>query len=621
MKILAVALAFLVSHFHTTAQTNVAEGVVQVGNIGHFAISEGSGITASSRYTNVVWTHNDGGYQFLFAINRAGDYLGAFQVTGANLIDWEAVCSDGNGNLYLADIGSNGIARTHVAVHRVREPNPADRYGNAEVNKTWYLRFPESRLDCEAFFVLNDYGYLITKPRTTNDLATLFRYPLASSGRSVLLEQVVQFPVTASVTDAGLSADQQRLGIVTTEGVYLYFINGNPASLPTAEREFTRFPNDFMEGGTFVDGGFLTSAETRELWLFTNANFVCTSPPNFTLVPADRSVQLGSSIELEAEVDGCPKPVFQWTFNGAPLADGTNATLSLPSITVNDAGTYVLTASNTFGVITTSVTLTVRTKPDLRITEVMPSPALDATVPTADWWELTSFESQSVDLTGWRFNDSNGLLFDPYVFTAGPIIAPGETIVFIENLTAAEFRNWWGETNLPPGLQIVTYSGSGLSFRITGDTLFLWDNLSTDPNDTVSRADFGIADTGVTFNYDPVTQLFGPKSVLGSNGVLRAASSSDIGSPGRIAAPPLGPNPETNAPPIQPIAVVTLSGDKVRIEFDAIAGARYSLEAREDTASGSWTPTGEFIQAITSSRAFFELERSTGARFFRLRAE
>ncbi|MBK7997176.1 MAG: lamin tail domain-containing protein [Verrucomicrobia bacterium] len=620
MRTIAVALALFFVQLSAPAQTNVAEGVVQVGNITHFAISEGSGLAASSRYTNVVWTHNDGGYQFLFAVNRAGDYLGAFQVTGANLIDWEAIASDGNGNLYLADIGANGIERTHIAVHRVREPNPADRYGNAEVNKTWYLRFPDEREDCEAFFVLNDFGYLITKPRT-NDQVTMFRYPLTSGGRSVLLEEVARISVTAAVTDAGLSADQQRLGIVTTEGVYLYFIKGNPASMQTAEREFTRFPNDFMEGGTFVDGGFLTSAETRELWLFTNANFVCTSPPNFTIVPADRSVQLSSNIELEAEVDGCPKPVLQWTFNGAPLTDGTNATLLLPSITVNDAGTYVLTASNTFGVITTSVTLTVRTKPDLRITEVMPSPALDATVPTADWWELTSFESQLVALTGWRFNDSNGGLFDPYVFTAGPTIAPGETIVFIENLTAAEFRNWWGETNLPAGLQIFSYSGSGLSFRITGDTLFLWDNLSTDPNDAVSRADFGIADTGVTFNYDPLTQLFGAKSVLGSNGVLRAASSSDIGSPGRIAAPPPDPTPGTNTPPAQPIAVPTLSRDNIRIEFDVTAGFRYTLEVREDLSAGEWTATGVSHQATANERTFLEVPRTPATRFFRLRVE
>ena len=619
MRFAIFALILLVLNSRLSAQTNAAEGLIQVGTVSHFAISEGSGLAASRRYQDVIWTHNDGGYQFLFAINRAGDYLGAFQVVGANLIDWEALASDGNGNLYLADIGINGLERSHVAVHRVREPNPSDRYGNASVTKTWYLRFPGVREDCEAFFVLNDHGYLITKPRT-NDQVTLFRYPLSSGGNSVLLEEVTKISVTAAVTDAALSADQQRLGVVTSEGVYLYFIHGNPASIPTAEREFTRFPNDFMEGGTFVDGGFLASAETRELWLFTNSNYVCTTPPGFTLTPASRSVLIGSTIELEAESEGCPKPAYRWSHNGTLLAEQTNASLLLPGVTLDAAGVYELTASNLFGVVTTSVTLTVRSKPDLRITEVMPSGALDATVPTADWWELTSFESQPVDLSGWRFNDSNGGLADPYAFGAGPIIAPGETIVFIENLAPAEFRTWWGETNLPSGLQIISYTGSGLSFRITGDTLLFWDNLSTDPSDTVSRADFGAADPGVTFNYDPVTQLFGGKSQPGSNGVIRAVSSSDIGSPGRIVAPP-DPTPGTNGPPAQPIAEGTLAGENFLIEFDVITGFRYELEAREDLFVGEWAPTGAFVQATASERTFLEVPRTAARRFFRIRVE
>ena len=174
---------------------------------------------------------------------------------------------------------------------------------------------------------------------------------------------------------------------------------------------------------------------------------------------------------------------------------------------------------------------------------------------------------------------------------------------------------------LPAGLQIISYSGSGLSFRITGDTLFFWDNLSTDPNDTVSRADFGIADTGVTFNYDPVVQLFGAKSVLGSNGVLRAASSSDIGSPGRITAPPPDLTPGTNTPPAQPVGVGSITGENMRIEFEAIGGFRYTLEVRDDLATGDWLPAGATIDAATSGRTYFEIPRTNATRFFRLRVE
>src|SRR5688572_32868052 len=95
-------------------------GVTQTGVMRHFAIAESSGLAASRRFPGVVWTHNDGGFQFLFAVNQAGKMLGAFQVVG-NLVDWEDIATDGAGNLYLADTGTNGMARTHVAVHRVKE--------------------------------------------------------------------------------------------------------------------------------------------------------------------------------------------------------------------------------------------------------------------------------------------------------------------------------------------------------------------------------------------------------------------------------------------------------------------------------------------------------------------
>src|SRR5687768_8112521 len=78
------------------------DGVTQIGRMRHFAIAESSGLTVSRRYPGVIWTHNDGGFQFLFAVNRSGKFLGGFQVPG-NLVDWEDIAIDNGGNLYLAD--------------------------------------------------------------------------------------------------------------------------------------------------------------------------------------------------------------------------------------------------------------------------------------------------------------------------------------------------------------------------------------------------------------------------------------------------------------------------------------------------------------------------------------
>jgi hypothetical protein len=231
-------------------------------------------------------------------------------------------------------------------------------------------------------------------------------------------------------------------------------------------------------------------------------------------------------------------------------------------------------------------------------------------VPTEDWWELTSFESQPVNLNGWRFNDNSGGLTDPFVIAGNPIIAPGQSIIFVEDLSATQFRNWWGASNLPLGLPIISYTGNGLSPGASGDGLRLWDNVTADVNDTVASVDFGAATTGVTFNYNPVTQQFGALSQLGVNGVFRAATATDIGSPGRIIGPPPSP-----------LLRVLRSGDQLKIEFDAVGGRRYMLEVRDDFTVDTWSATGDILQPATSGRVFFEREIIGGAQFFRVVAE
>jgi hypothetical protein len=251
--------------------------------------------------------------------------------------------------------------------------------------------------------------------------------------------------------------------------------------------------------------------------------------------------------------------------------------------------------------------LTVRARPDLRITEVMSNPSGGAG--TADWWELTSFESQPVSLTGWRFNDNGGGLNDPFTITGPLSIAPGESIVFVENLNVAQFQSWWG-TNLAAATQIVPYAGNGLSLGANGDGLRLWDNATANVADTVASVDFGASPTGVTFTYDLATQGLSGLSQAGVNGAWRSALGNDVGSPGRIRAVPLAP-----------VLRVQLQPATVRISFEARAGYEYSLEAREDLAGGSWTPTGNSLNANTNGVVTFEPSRSASSRFYRVRVE
>jgi hypothetical protein len=266
----ATGIAFTLSRETACAQDS---DVVRVGSIQHRAIVESSGLAASKRYPGIIWTHNDSGsIPFLFAMRQNGGHVRAIQVKGAAPIDWEDISIDNFGNLYVADIGANGMARTHVAVHRVPEPNPG-RDSDARVDKTWYLRFPARREDCESFFVSRTTGYLVTKERKNGNVA-IFGFPLsAPSGQSIVLRKIAIVEVTAAVTAADLSADARRLALLTEEGAYVFVINGNVAGINSAPSTFTRFENTFMEGACFTPRGLMVSAETRQLWLFTDPAF------------------------------------------------------------------------------------------------------------------------------------------------------------------------------------------------------------------------------------------------------------------------------------------------------------------------------------------------------------
>src|SRR5262245_45881211 len=84
-------------------------------------LPEASGLAASRRNPGVLWTHNDSGDPFVFAITSTGGVKGRVRVTGAQVWDWEDIavgpCPKGT-CLYIADIGDNDRRRRSVTIYR-----------------------------------------------------------------------------------------------------------------------------------------------------------------------------------------------------------------------------------------------------------------------------------------------------------------------------------------------------------------------------------------------------------------------------------------------------------------------------------------------------------------------
>jgi hypothetical protein len=267
-------------------------------------------------------------------------------------------------------------------------------------------------------------------------------------------------------------------------------------------------------------------------------------------------------------------------------------------VTPVQAGQYSVTASNASGTISHSVSLTVLSRPDIRITEVSSArttldPAFIDRVGFApeDWWEITSFSPVPFSLSGWRFDDNSASLGSALtVADTNLTILPGESIVFVERLTPDQFRTWWGTNNLPTGLKIVTYTGSGIGLSSGGDGLRLWNARATANADTIDGVDFPAGEPGISFNFNPDTREFGKLSVLDLNGVFQAPATlegvKEWGSPGRIRA-------GTIVTPAQPPSLTILQTEAaLKVSLSAESGRTYRLQRRNE-ASSAWVNEGE----------------------------
>jgi hypothetical protein len=253
----------------------IVPGVRLVARISDPRIKESSGVVASRRYTNVYWTHNDGGgpkKQVLYTIDREGNTRASFPVIDVTLDDWEDIAMDDAGHLYIGDIGNNDSKRDTLAVYEIDEPNPQAGAGPVSPKRAWKLKFPEAAFDCESLFVWKDQGYVVSKV-FDKARAQIFRFPLKETNRPLTLELVATTKIESPVTGADISADGRLLGVVAKNGAYVFRIDGDVAHVTQTKPHHTKLKNMHIEGCCFVPEGLLATSERRMIFLFNDPAF------------------------------------------------------------------------------------------------------------------------------------------------------------------------------------------------------------------------------------------------------------------------------------------------------------------------------------------------------------
>ena len=200
-------------------------------------------------------------------------------------------------------------------------------------------------------------------------------------------------------------------------------------------------------------------------------------------------------------------------------------------------------------VLTTGLLLVgAKTQAQIVITEVDPNGSSASYA--ADWFELENIGSSTIDLTGWEMDDNSDSFSKAVALTGVTSIAAGQTVVFIENTdpngsggallsptaTAAldaNFANVWFGSNIPAGLTLANYGGSGVGLSANGDAVNIFDSTGN----AITGVTFGVTTLGTTLdNTAGLSGAISQSSVVGVNGAF--SDGSEVGSPGNVSPVP-----------------------------------------------------------------------------------
>jgi hypothetical protein len=233
----------------------------RTGKIANDAVDEASGLAASWRHEDLLWTHNDSGDEArLFLMKHDGTHVATVTLEGVDkATDWEDMAvgpcappSEDEGKeesagstkscVYIADIGDNRSKRKEVVIHRFEEPAlpdtlPADISVKAKEH-LWFT-YPGGARDAETVMVHPKTGAIYVVDKRVQGDSGVFRIPRGSDDKKgskkqpILAVEVGQLRLEAQtgfgsmITAGDISPDGSEFTVRTYLAAYTFCADGD----------------------------------------------------------------------------------------------------------------------------------------------------------------------------------------------------------------------------------------------------------------------------------------------------------------------------------------------------------------------------------------------------------
>ncbi len=247
----------------------------KVGTIESRLINEASGIAASRKNPNVLWTHNDDGPPCVYAMTPKGKHLGRYVLDGACNRDWEdiAVGPGPDPNvyyIYIGDIGDNSSSHKSIRIYRVPEPqvevNQPPAYVKIGDVETIELVYPEGPRNAETLMIdpLTKDIYIISKEEPSRVYRAA--WPQSTTTQTTL-EYVARIP-WGTATGGDISPDGRMILVRGYFAASLWLRTENGPLWKAFEKSECKVPIIFEQQGEAIcfdanGAGYYTTSEHR----------------------------------------------------------------------------------------------------------------------------------------------------------------------------------------------------------------------------------------------------------------------------------------------------------------------------------------------------------------------